>query len=150
MTPDEEKKKKSITIVGKNQAREGYVFMYSGPMPECKACKVKNICFCLSPGQTYKVTGVRDKTHACDVFSEGGQVVEVDISPSTIAIDGKKAIKGSVVTLKETKCKRIACPHYKACTMIGSKKGDKMKIVSVGEKVDCPEGRVAVDAFPAE
>ncbi|MCK4718890.1 MAG: UPF0179 family protein [Thermoplasmata archaeon] len=150
----QKKEKTDITVVGSNQAVEGYVFFYSGPLSECKSCKVKNICFGLRPGRFYRVKSVRDTKHECKVFDSKVQVVVVEPTPAETIIEGKKAVEGTVITLGETKCMDLSCPHYKICRPLqgGLKRGAKLKIIEVKEEVKCSKskGRTRVMVLPAD
>ncbi|MDG6221116.1 MAG: UPF0179 family protein [Candidatus Thermoplasmatota archaeon] len=137
-----EKGKTFITTVGKKQAVKNYVFLYTGPLSECKACKVKSVCFGLTPGRYYRVIGVRDRTHECKIFADGVRVVDVELAPMKAVVEKKRAIEGTVITLEDVKCRKLSCPHYKACKPFrdGLRKGDKLKIISLEGGAECSQG----------
>ncbi|MCD6461509.1 MAG: UPF0179 family protein [Thermoplasmata archaeon] len=129
-----------ITVISKRNAVEGYRFVYLGPLSECKSCKVKGICFGLDPGQMYEIVEVRDRTHQCSVFQDGVRVVEVKAVPFEAAVDSKAGVEGAVITLSKIKCSHPGCPHYQICHPFGLTGKEKIKIVSVEDDLECPQG----------
>jgi len=53
----------AITLVGEKQAREGQMFVFVGPLTECRDCKLKTVCFNLEEGRTYVIKSVRTVHH---------------------------------------------------------------------------------------
>src|SRR6266699_826239 len=49
-----------ITLVGERQADVGHEFVYRGPQPECRPCKVRAACLNQEVGRRYRITRVRD------------------------------------------------------------------------------------------
>ena len=87
-----------VTVVGESQCKKGFEFVFSGPLAECRECKVKNVCFHLEPNRLYRVIEVRDVHHDCKVHEEGVRVVEVEKLPTKTALPSKSAIEGSMIT----------------------------------------------------
>src|SRR5205823_2580390 len=88
-----------ITLVGEGQAQVGHEFVYRGPQPECRPCKVRAACLNQALGQRYRIKRVRDVTHPCLLNEERARVVEVELAPPEASLPSRAAIEGAVVTL---------------------------------------------------
>ncbi|MFQ6106966.1 MAG: UPF0179 family protein [Thermoplasmata archaeon] len=130
-----------VTLVGEKQVKEGNEFVYSGPLSECKDCRLKGVCFNLEEGKRYRISSVRTLHHNCRVHEEGVRVVEVEVVPVDTAVDVKSAVEGSTITLKFPDCREIGCEHYRLCHPIGLKNRQKATIIEVIGRVDCPQKR---------
>jgi uncharacterized protein (UPF0179 family) len=131
-----------ITLVSSNSAKVGYTFTYLGQPPECKDCPIRGICHNLIPGRRYRVIAVREKQHECEVHSAGKvSVVEYEEIPQSIAISRKSAVEGAVITLDGTECPAKWCGNLRFCSQKLYEKGQKVKILEVNEKLECPRGR---------
>lgn len=130
-----------VTLIGEKQVKEGNEFIYSGPLSECKDCRLKGVCFNLEEGKRYRISSVRRLHHNCRVHEEGVRVVEVEVVPVSTAIPVKAAVEGSTVTIDIPDCKEIGCDHYRICHPIGLKTRQKMMIVEVKGKIKCPQKR---------
>jgi len=126
-----------VTVVGESQCKKGFEFVFSGPLAECRECKVKNVCFHLEPNRLYRVIEVRDVHHDCKVHEEGVRVVEVEKLPTKTALPSKSAIEGSMITYEETNCDFIGCPNYRICRPAGAAEGMRFRIASVGDEIEC-------------
>ncbi|MEM3445395.1 MAG: UPF0179 family protein [Thermoplasmata archaeon] len=127
-----------ITAVGSTQAKEGYVFIYAGPVNECRDCRYKNACINLEKGKAYKVTAVRkDKTHECKVHEKTITIVEVEKVPCERCIPNSKAIEGSLVTLENNQCKELECINYRKCVPLIHDQNEKYRIVSIVGDAEC-------------
>ncbi|NPA74962.1 MAG: UPF0179 family protein [Euryarchaeota archaeon] len=126
-----------ITLVGKELAKEGLEFQYVGPLMECRACKLKNVCFNLDEGKWYRVVKVRDKEHECKVH-EGGKVVTVEVEeiPVPLLLDVKTVVEGEVIEYHRMNC-HGECDDPTLCRPIGLRDGTKIKIVKIEGKVKC-------------
>ncbi|MCK5038798.1 MAG: UPF0179 family protein [Thermoplasmata archaeon] len=129
-----------LTVVGTSLAKKGQEIIFLGPLSECKVCKVKNICFHLEKGSHYKVIGVRDVMHDCNVHEEGVKVVEIEKLPFKAIMDKKKAIDGSTIAFESPSCIERGCEHYLLCNPPGLGSKQKVKILSVGGKAECAAG----------
>ncbi|MFQ6128484.1 MAG: UPF0179 family protein [Thermoplasmata archaeon] len=127
-----------VTLIGEKQVKEGNEFVYSGPLSECKDCRLKGVCFNLEEGKKYRISSVRRLHHNCRVHEEGVRVVEVEEVPVDVTVNVKSAFEGSTITLEFPDCKEIGCEHYRLCHPLGLKNGQKATIIEVEEKVDCP------------
>ena len=130
-----------VTVVGERQCRKGFEFVFSGPLAECRECKVKNVCFHLEPNRRYRVTEVREVHHDCKVHEEGVRVVEVEKLPTKTALQAKSAVEGSMIAFEETDCDMIGCANYRLCNPVEAAEGMRFRIISVEDEVDCPRGK---------
>ncbi len=131
-----------ISLVGLDLAKEGMEFTFVTPLVGCAECKIKNVCFNLQPGKTYKITKVRDKVHPCFVFNHDKvATIEVEEVNENVNLEyGKKVQEGSKVTLKSMECDHYTCPNIETCNLIHKREGTKATISKVEEKLDCPKG----------
>ncbi|MCK4757694.1 MAG: UPF0179 family protein [Thermoplasmata archaeon] len=130
----------NLTVLGSMLAKKGSEIIFMGSLSECKGCKVKNICFHLDAGRHYRILGVRDVKHECDVFEDGVKVVEIEKIPFEAVMDKKKAIEGSTITFELPGCRERGCEHYLLCHPPGLTKKSKMKLMSCLEEVKCMVG----------
>jgi len=129
-----------ITLIGEHIAKEGNEFVFNGPAPECRECKLKVACLNLEPGQHYKIVEVRPKHHDDCFIHEGGvRVVRVEEIPQKIAVRRKQAIEGSVITPEERKCNFVGCPNYRYCFPLGARKS-KYKVLKDLGPIECAIG----------
>lgn len=133
-----------ITLIGEAQAKTGNRFYYLGPLTECKDCRLKGVCFNLEPGHLYEITALRDTQHDCELHESKARVVEVMKVPVPVAIQGKKAIDGSMITFEAVKCDNIGCENYIMCHPAGIKDGMKMSISDVIGDIECQIGEKMV------
>jgi len=129
-----------VTVVGKLQCKEGFEFVFGGPLAECRDCKVRNVCFHLEENRRYRVKGIREVQHECRIHEEGVRVVEVEKIPIRAAVPAKAALEGSMLTFEANECKNLGCPHYTLCRPLGASEGMRFKIVSVEGDMDCVRG----------
>ncbi len=127
-------------------AEKGRTFDYLGPDPLCDDCKLKTICFNLDEGARYVVKALRPTYHECPAAEGRVRVVEVERTTREVVIDAKGAIEGSTVTFNRPECGNIGCPNYGGCCSEAVKDGDKVTIVSLGEKADCAIGQKRLHA----
>jgi hypothetical protein len=130
-----------VTVVGEQQCRIGFEFVFGGPLADCRECKVKNVCFHLEPNRHYKVTEIRDVHHDCLIHEGGVRVVEVEKLPTKGALPKSAAVEGSMITFDETNCERLGCANYRLCRPWGAIGGMRFKIAQVDEEIECPRGR---------
>ncbi len=129
-----------VTVVGESQCKKGFVFVFGGPIADCRECKVKNVCFHLEQNRWYKVTEVRDVHHECRIHEGGVRVVEVERVPTRAAIPNSQAVEGSMITFEEADCNKLGCPNRRLCRPLGAE-GTRLKITSVENlEVECPKG----------
>jgi uncharacterized protein (UPF0179 family) len=129
-----------VTVVGKLQCKEGFEFVFRGPLAECRDCKVRNVCFHLEENRRYRVKGIREVQHECRIHEEGVRVVEVEKIPLRAAVPAKVALEGSMLTFEVNECRNLGCPHHTLCRPLGASEGMRFKIVSVQGETDCVRG----------
>jgi len=130
-----------ITVVGEQQCKKGFEFVFGGPIADCRECKVKNICFHLEQNRRYRVTGIREVHHDCKMHEGGVHVVEVELLPTRSAIPKSQAVEGSMITFEEIDCRRPGCENYGLCRPKGASEGMKFRVISVEGELDCPRGK---------
>ncbi len=130
-----------VTLVGETQAKVGTAFIFRGPIPECRDCKRKTVCFNLEEGTLYEIINVRDKHHECNVHEGGVRVVELKKAPIEITMDSNHAIEGSMVGVERDECLNIGCEHRNICFLPDLRSNKKYKVVTVKSDIECPEGR---------
>lgn len=135
-----------LTVIGRKLAKPGAEFIFTGPNSGCKDCRVKTICFHLEAGTRYRIKNVRDVVHDCPQHEDNVVIVEVEPVPVDAVIPGKQAIEGTTITYEPPKCRERGCQHYRLCHLVGMESGMKRQIISVGEKVECPDGQDRIRA----
>lgn len=133
------------TLVSKHVAKEGYRFLFSGPMDECLSCRFRYACVNnLKEGVAYEVVRVYRIVNACPVL---GEVVTVDVKPAEVdvALDPRAAIEGAIVTYAHREC-GVPCQYSDLCRNPLIKSGTKVRVISVKNKVNCKIGKSLVRA----
>jgi len=131
----------NVTLLGEKLAKVGMEFYFYGPLPECKDCKVKSVCFNLEEGRTYRVVNTRDMTHECEVHEGLVVAVEYETLPLELVLEPKRAIEGSSQKVSTQICKNATCPYFHRCAKPKIRKKSAYRILSVIGDVDCPLGR---------
>lgn len=129
-----------VTLVGERQAVVGREFVYGGPAPECRPCKVKAACLNQDLGRRYRIVRVRDVSHPCPLNEERARVVEVEPTPPACSLPARAAMEGSLVTYEPLVCSHAACPNFRTCHPVGIARGTRLKVVSAGPELVCPLG----------
>ena len=130
-----------VTLIGRTLAKEGQLFTYLGPTPECEPCKLSKICQNLTPGRRYLLKKVRDKEHECPIHEQGKVIaVEVEELPLELSIPDRKALDSAVVTIDEEGCTFRWCENNRLCRFENLPKGTKVFLTSVHEVLSCPKG----------
>lgn len=130
-----------VTLVGETQAKLGINLLFRGPLPECRDCNRKTVCFNLEEDTLYEIIGVRDKHHECLIHEGGVRVVELKKAPIETSVDSKHAIEGSTLSLERDECIHIGCDNYHACFILGTKNSKKYKVTKIVGDVNCPDNR---------
>lgn len=128
-----------VTLIGQALAKEGNEFIYCGPTPDCRNCKLKTVCFNLKTGRWYRITKVRNKQHTCTVHEGNVAVVEVEEMSITAAIP-KKLSQGTTAQIDTVDCNHVGCPHYTLCHNRALQSTKKYKIIKIHETLDCQKG----------
>ena len=132
--------RRRITIVGVDQARLGYTFLFQGPASMCKSCNFHKVCVeNLESGRVYRIVDVGKKKLLCKLLQGEGFVVEVEESPIEVCIDRRLAIRDAIITFNPASCGILTCGNYEKCIPIGLAAGDRCKVTESGEAVQCPE-----------
>ncbi len=129
-----------ITLVGERQAVAGHEFVYRGPQPECRECRVKAACLNQDVGRRYRVLRVREVAHPCLLNEERVRVVEVEAAPPECSLPTRGAVEGALVAYEPIICANAACPNFRLCHPVGLERGTRLRIVEVGTELDCPLG----------
>lgn len=135
-----------ITLVGERQAIEGHEFVYRGPQPECRECRVKAACLNQDLGRRYRITHVREVSHPCLLNEERVRVVEVEPAPPECSLPVQAAVEGAIVGYEPVVCANAACPNFRLCHPVGIDAGQRIRVQSAGRELDCPLGYSIVPA----
>ena len=129
-----------ITIVGVDQARLGYTFLFQSPTSMCKNCGFYNVCVeNLESGRVYRIIDVGKKKLPCKLLQGEGFVVEVEESPIEVCLDRRLAIRDAIITFNPASCGICTCGNYEKCIPVGLVAGDRCKVIESGQVVQCPE-----------
>ena len=131
----------AVTLIGEKQAKEGRMFLFVGPLTECRDCKLKTVCFNLEEGRTYIITSVRNVHHDCRVHEGGVRVVEVEKAPIRTAVPPRNALEGTTLNWEDKSCLNVGCHHYHLCGPKGMKPGEKYRVVKVIGYIECPDSQ---------
>ncbi len=132
----------NVTLIGEKQAKKDNMFLYLGPLSECRECKVKTVCFNLEEGRYYKVKEVRTMHHDCKIHEGGVRAVEYEIMPIEYALNADTAVEKARITIeKEEDCIDRGCENYKKCFPSGLKYGSQYEIKAVNKNVKCSQGK---------
>ncbi len=126
----------TVTLIGSLLAEVDTEFLYIGPLSECKNCKLKTVCFNLTPGHVYKITSIREKHHPCQIHAQDVVVVEVEKQPIITAIPTKEQPTASIEGEKIF-CPHIGCDHYDLCTNPAVQEGKTYTVKKNLGKMSC-------------
>ena len=130
-----------ITLIGTKLAKVGNEFIFRGAAKECEPCKLSRTCLSLNPGSRYRITGIRTgEKLECFVHDSGVCAVEVVEVPIKVAVESRKAIKGSKIAY-EPLCALSNCQNLVLCRPSGLTQGDKFMIVNGEGEVNEPCGK---------
>ncbi len=131
-----------LTLIGKEQAKPGARFLYTGPLsePECKECRLRGVCFNLESGNSYVINELRDAEHPCEIFEGGVRVVEVEKTSTAASVSRKAAIEGSTITFEPIDCDNVACASYRLCQPLALEPGMKLRIEKIEGEIECEKG----------
>ena len=129
-----------ITLVGERQAVAGHEFVYRGPQPECRECRVRSACLNQDPGKRYRILRVREVAHPCLLNEERATVVEVEASPPECSLPARGTVEGVLVGYEPLACANAACANYRLCHPVGIERGMRLRVLEIGAELDCPLG----------
>ena len=128
-----------VTLIGTKLAKVGNEFIYKGGAKECEPCKLNKTCLSLNPGSKYRITGIRTGGKLeCFVHDSGVCAVEVIEAPIMMAIEPRKAIKGSKIVYEPVSCNISSCENFRLCRPSGIRSGDKFTIMNVESDISEP------------
>ncbi len=131
----------TITLIGTKLAKVGNEFIFRGTAKECEPCKLYKTCLGLNPGSRYRITNIRTgEKLECFVHDSGVCAVEVVEVPIKMAVESRKAIKGSKTAYEPLSC-NLDCENSVICFPSGLNPGDRFVIMNVeGEISECRKG----------
>ncbi len=131
-----------VTLIGERIAKPEGTFVFVGPQPECRECKLKAACLQLERGRLYRISGVRDVHHEkeCRYHENGVRVVEVKLATIDTSLKAKLAIEGSIVEYKRPVCSNHECENYLLCHPHGLEEAAKVRIAESLKPLSCPLG----------
>lgn len=128
-----------ITLIGTKLAKVGNEFNFKGAAKECEPCKLNKTCLGLNIGSKYRIINLRNSgKHECFVHDSGVCAVEVIEAPIIMALESKKAIKGSKITYEQISCNFSNCENVVLCRPSGLRSGDKYSITNVEGELNEP------------
>ncbi|MDO9096696.1 MAG: UPF0179 family protein [Candidatus Methanoperedens sp.] len=128
-----------ITLIGTKLAKVGNEFNFKGAAKECEPCKLNKTCLGLNIGSKYRIINLRNSgKHECFVHDSGVCAVEVIEAPIIMALESKKAIKGSKITYEQISCNFSNCENIVLCRPSGLRQGDKYSITNVEGELNEP------------
>ncbi len=131
-----------VTLIGDRIARPGSTFVFMGPQPECRECKLKSACLQLDKGGLYEIVKSRDIHHegGCRYHEDGVRVVEVQAALLLASVKTMLAIKGSIVEYTNLICSNHECENFYRCHPNGLERSMKVRIVDISNTLTCPLG----------
>jgi len=128
-----------ITLIGTRLAKVGNEFIFRGAAKECEPCKFNKTCLGLNQGSKYKIVDLRNSARLeCFVHDSGVCAVEVIEAPIMMAIESRKAIKGSKIAYEQLPCNYPNCDNFVLCHPSGIKAGEKFNIIDVQGDIEEP------------
>lgn len=129
-----------VTLIGEMIAKEGLEFAFGGCLSRCQNCEIKNSCCGLEKNKWYRVTGVRENSHDCEIHSGKVKVVVVEEIPIRTSLKSRGLMEGAMATLDSKECNDIECENHKLCNPSGIEPGGRYHVESIGKKLDCNKG----------
>jgi len=118
------------------------VFTFVTPLQTCSECRIKNVCFNLEAGKTYRISKVREQINPCLVYNTGKvSTIEVEEVEETFNIRyGNRLQEGSTINVTGMRCDHITCQNIETCNLIHKKEPVKVNVSKIVEKIECPKG----------
>jgi hypothetical protein len=129
-----------IILIDKDIARVGYKFIYR-ESSDCQLCKHKEVCLGkLASGRVYMIKSVKKprKKIVCRITDGEMVLAEVELATITTAINNRRAIEDIVTVWSKMVCSEVICKNRSICFPSGLQDGDRVKILRVKDKVECP------------
>jgi len=128
-----------ITLIGTRLAKVGNEFIFRGAAKECEPCKFNKTCLGLNHGSKYRIVNLRNSAKLeCFIHDSGVCAVEVIEAPIRMAIESRKAIKGSKIAYEQLNCNYPDCDNFVLCRPSGVKAGEKFSIIEVEDDIEEP------------
>lgn len=128
-----------ITLIGTKLAKVGKEFVFKGAAKECEVCKLNKTCLGLNIGSRYRITNIRTGEKLdCFVHDSGVCAVEVVEVPIKVAVESRKAIKGSRLVYEPLSCTHSDCENFVLCYPSGLMQGNKFMIMNVEGEINEP------------
>ncbi len=128
-----------ITLIGTRLAKVGNEFIFKGAAKECEPCKFNKTCLGLNQGSKYRIVNLRNSAKLeCFIHDSGVCAVEVIEAPIRMAIESRKAIKGSKIAYEQLSCNYPDCDNFVLCRPSGIKAGEKFSIIDVEDDLEEP------------
>lgn len=128
-----------ITLIGTKLAKVGNEFIFKGAAKECEVCKLNKTCLGLNIGSRYRITNIRTgEKLECFVHDSGVCAVEVVEVPIKVAVESRKAIKGSRMVYESLSCNLSDCENFVLCRPSGLTQGNKFMIMDVEGEINEP------------
>ena len=131
---------KAIILIDKDIAEKGYKFIYY-EAEDCERCPYKDVCTGkLYQGRVYEVIDVikTKKKMICPIIKSEVVPVEVKLADIEAAVSTKNALDNIIIKWNNPTCENYSCIFRTLCFPKGLKRGDKIKIKKVREKIQCP------------
>ena len=130
-----------VTLVTEALAERGVSFRIK-VHAACLTCRLRRICVDnLRPGFEYEVVEVRHMRHLCPLTRSKMVVVVVRPKPVKVALESRAAVEGLICSYTPIKCGERDCPHAEYCDSEALREGERVKVVRVIGRLDCPLGR---------
>jgi uncharacterized protein (UPF0179 family) len=131
-----------VTLIGDRLAKPDSTFVFIGPQPECRECKLKSACLQLEKGRLYRIVKTRDIHHTdgCRYHENGVRVVEVEEASLQVSLRTPLAIEGSVVEYTRPVCSNHQCENYELCHPLGLEGPARVKVLKTFKALSCPLG----------
>ncbi len=136
-----EGRNKIITLVPESWAKPGFTFVFRGSADICEKCRLKKVCIDnLNRFVAYRVVGVRDISHFCELSKQNYRVVEVEVAPVKLVLPAKQAVEGVKVVYSKPQCREYSCPYIHYCVYSYVPDGAKIRVVKVLNHIKCRYG----------
>ncbi|AGO61258.1 MULTISPECIES: UPF0179 family protein [Ferroplasma] len=132
-----------ISLIGVNLAKKDLVFTFRGPLAgKCDECKIRNVCFNLEPGKSYRIKEVKEQINPCFIYDTNKvSTIDVEEVENTYNVqNGKRLMEGSSMELRSMKCDYLTCPNIEKCNLLNLKGNKKIVVKKIIGKISCPKG----------
>ncbi len=128
-----------VTLLPDYMIERGARFLFIGEADACSSCKFRSVCTgSLMEGRLYEVVSrAAKKRFPCEVH---GVVVpaRVKLAELEVALPVRLAREGEIVKYEPPRCREGECDLVDECRPSGLLAGDRIMVISVGGRIDCP------------